>query len=64
MPFLCPPVFVRHGHGSSVCGARNSRDGCSHGSQVLDDRGEELLARTLIQVKADLIRHQQVVLLH
>lgn len=62
--FPCPPVFVWCGHSAGVCRARDRWDRCSNSPQVLDDRGEELLTGTLVQVKADLIGHQQVVLLH
>lgn len=58
------PVFVWWRHSASVCRTGNCRDWCSNSAQILDDRGEELLAGTLIQVKADLIGHQQVILLH
>lgn len=58
------PIFVCGGHSASVCRARDGGDGCSNSAQVLDDGGKELLAGTLVQVEADLIGHQQVVLLH
>lgn len=58
------PIFVSGRHSASVCRARHSGDGCSNSAQVLDDGRKELLAGTLVQVEADLIGHQQVVLLH
>uniref|UniRef100_A0A3Q2XUW6 Uncharacterized protein n=1 Tax=Hippocampus comes TaxID=109280 RepID=A0A3Q2XUW6_HIPCM len=60
----CSPVFICSGHSACIGGTRNCWDWCSNRSQVLDDRGEELLAGALIEVKADLVGHQQVVLLH
>lgn len=59
-----PPVFVWRGHSSCICRTGDCGNGSSNCPQVLDYRGEELLAGALIQVKADLIGHQQVVLLH
>ena len=58
------PVFVGGGHSACVGGAGHGGDGRPHGAQVLDDRGEELLTGALVQVEADLVGHQQVVLLH
>lgn len=58
----CPPVFLLGGHSACVGGSGHGRDGCTYGPQVLNDRRQELLAGALIQVKADLIGHQEVIL--
>ncbi len=58
----CLPVFLLAGHSAGVGGSGHRGDGCAYGPQVLNDRGQELLAGALIQVKADLIGHQEVVI--
>lgn len=60
----CLPVFLLGGHSAGVGGSGHRGDRCAYGPQVLNDRGQELLAGALIQVKADLISHQEVIIFH
>lgn len=58
------PVFLWSRDSASVGGSRHGGNGSSNRAQILDDRRQELLARAFIQVKANLVGHEKVIILH
>lgn len=61
---ISSPVFLRSRDSAGVGGSRHGGNGSSNRAQILDDRRQELLACTFIQVKANLVRHEKVIILH
>lgn len=61
---ISPPVFLWSRDSASVGGSRHRGNGSSNCAQILDDRRQELLACTFIQVKANLVGHEKVIILH
>lgn len=61
---ISTPVFLWSRDSASVGGSRHRGNGSSNCAEVLDDRRQELLARTFIQVKANLVSHEKVIILH
>lgn len=61
---ISTPVFLWSRDSASVGGSRHGGNGSSNRAEILDDRRQELLARTFIQVKANLVGHEKIIILH